>query len=237
MSALEETKLGNRIDEKTKLIVFGYCRMNKSNTDIPSEVVFLCIKFYFQPEQFELSGDDISISDNNTKITLDINYPTGGSCSAYGHMIIPSISQYIYEWELKYNNDGGWNYVIVEISSSADYANRGFSDTRNESYGYGYWSPSGSKVRCKPGFYMEPSRGNRYGSKYGQGDIIKIKLNLIKKELSFFVNDKDQGIAWKDIKCNDDIQYRLAVTLTQQNSSVSIISFVKKECEDLYDLL
>ena len=102
------------------------------------------------------------------------------------------------------------------------------ADNRNNGYGYGYWSWNGSKVECKPGLYLQRSCGNSYGCKFDQSDIIKVKLNLKTKQLGFSINDKDQGIAFNHIECNEDIKYRLGVSLTQRDSSVSIIKFNKK---------
>eukprot|EP01084_Bolivina_argentea_P018394 34250_1 len=217
------------VDTETdaNLIVFGYFRINKY--DIPSSLISLCINYYFQPEQFEIAGNGVIISNENKTIT----YSKGeckGCCTSYGKHIIPSTSNYIYEWHLKINETIS-NHCYIKIGITSDTKTRDGSFTYevikvdSDHIAFGYWSCNGnifdSRLNC-------PSRGLSYnGCKFDQGDIIKITLNLKTKQISYSVNDKDQGIASENIPCNHNIKYRLAVLLADKYLSVSILKFCK----------
>ena len=60
------------------------------------------------------------------------------------------------------------------------------------------------------------------------GDTVSIYLDLIKKELKYFINDIDQGIAFNDIPNDKNINYRLAISIYSKGDIVEIINFTKK---------
>ena len=59
-------------------------------------------------------------------------------------------------------------------------------------------------------------------------DIISLRLDLKKREFRIFINDKDQGIAYngQNINIDDDIEYRLAITMCDSGDCVEIINFM-----------
>ena len=57
---------------------------------------------------------------------------------------------------------------------------------------------------------------------------MSIHLDLIKKELKYFINNIDQGIAFNDIPNDKNINYRLAISMYAEGDAVEIINFTKK---------
>ena len=51
-------------------------------------------------------------------------------------------------------------------------------------------------------------------------------LRINYKQISFAVNGKNQGIAFDEIETNENIKYKLGVTLNQE-SSISIVNFTE----------
>lgn len=85
------------VDEITKLIIFGYIRdsekLLKSSQHklfhyIPPLITSICILYYNEPEQFEIAGDGIVISDDKTSIKKDEYWSWHNT--SYGTLIIPS---------------------------------------------------------------------------------------------------------------------------------------------------
>ena len=77
-------------------------------------------------------------------------------------------------------------------------------------------------VQVQNGFNMIHGVGNHMES-----HLVINCLNLKTKQLKFCVNDKDQGIAYNDIKISNDIHYRLVVSICPYKAphSVEIIDF------------
>ncbi len=48
-------------------------------------------------------------------------------------------------------------------------------------------------------------------------------MNL--KQLSFALDGVDKGVAFEDIKCGEDIYYRLAVTLGEEGDKAELIHY------------
>ena len=48
-----------------------------------------------------------------------------------------------------------------------------------------------------------------------------------KKQLKFLINDKDQGIAFENIKSDKKIVYKLAVSFLNNDVSVQLIKFAR----------
>ena len=84
-----------------------------------------------------------------------------------------------------------------------------------ENYNYSYSANSGMK--------MSQWKLADYGDAYKSGDIVKIKLDLIKREISFYRNNINQGVAFK-VKCGNDINYRFAISQLYKGNSITMIN-------------
>ena len=58
--------------------------------------------------------------------------------------------------------------------------------------------------------------------------MITINLDLGNKTLSFCINDKDQGLAYDNIECEEGLEYRLTVTFIGNKVGMKLISYEEK---------
>ena len=58
-----------------------------------------------------------------------------------------------------------------------------------------------------------------------KNDRVSIKLDLIKAEIRYFVNGKDQGIAFQQLVKRDNIDYRLCICIYKENTVIEILHF------------
>ena len=71
----------------------------------------------------------------------------------------------------------------------------------------------------------QPFTPAKYGKKYGDTDIITMKLDLGKQTLEYFINEESQGIAVHDVIKDNDIYYRFAISMYDQADSVQLLDF------------
>ena len=72
-----------------------------------------------------------------------------------------------------------------------------------------------------------------YGMYYSEGDTVKMNLDLVKKELSFELNEKgkfddeykEYGVACRNIYCDKHTKYYLAIAMWGQRHSMQIVDF------------
>ena len=182
------------VDIKDECLIYGWIRDEErilKSDNIPCMIQSICVLFYAQFDRFdkvergvELSNDKRSIENNGD------NLPWGSE--SYGLVEIATQSELLCRWDLYIKKCGTFG-VSVGVGDSNHYWIR-----------YFYSSTGCKDVRdIRGGIALE------YGMKYGEGDTISIKLDLNKKEISFRLNDVDQGIAY-DIWKADDVKYRLS---------------------------
>ena len=143
-------------------------------------------------------------------------YRNGWENTTYGKIIIPSISKLKYKWYLKINkSDDG--HIIIGISSNTKNKKKRFyyDKTGND---YSYWAWKGEILDSKKVYLWK-----KYGIKCRTNDTIDMELDMNKKQLIYYINGIYQGIAFKDIKYGNNINYRFVITLYYKDSTVSII--------------
>ena len=52
-----------------------------------------------------------------------------------------------------------------------------------------------------------------------------IILDLDLKQISFQIDGKSQGVAFKDVKCDDNIYYRLAVSFGDKGDKIELVNY------------
>ena len=72
-------------------------------------------------------------------------------------------------------------------------------------------------------------RWRNYGNckKYGQNDTVSIILDLRKRTINYLVNEQNQGIAYRNIKKDDETKYQLIVALESKDDCIEIVDFSK----------
>ena len=199
-------------------IISGYLRQIHSQIDdkqklfqtIPSLITLTTLQFYVA-EYFSIPGQYTMImGDGNTikKISNNIDNTT------FGNLVIPSTSQIMCRWTIKVGEftDYGFAFGI-----SSDYStNHKFCDNINSS-NYAF---------CALSYTMSKGETvSNYGTEWHINDEIGIQLNLKERNIEFLVNGQNQGIAYHNIEIGEDIAYRLATYVYQNNVTVKLINF------------
>ena len=204
----------------TKHLVYGYIHGMQKILNIPDIIIFICLCFYYQREYFSIIDDMVEIQDileNKRKI---IKKQSGWNSTAFGFVQIDSLSNHIYEWEIKLIKCH--DFVIIGVASYTESKNNLFTEKqleKDKEFRYAYSGYTGDKRQNIDSWI-------HYGNKYGQGDILKIILDLKVFTMSFCINNKSQGIAFKHIKHGLNIKYNLAVSLYSKNDTVELINFI-----------
>ena len=212
---------------RQQLIVDGYLRNIPLN--IPTSLFDLCFSFYFIKEQFdEKYVGNISI-DNESLTCSGINgdgYTTKGS--VFG--IIECENNQYHHWKLKISEimsrtSLSSNQLMVGIIESKEsIKNRLVNDYFTcSSKGYGIWC---STDKCNK--IRDVSLDQQYGESFaGLNDTVDIyfdsKTNEKENVLSFKINNKNYGAAYKFIK-KADMKYCLAITIWHQYN-VQIVQY------------
>ena len=136
----------------------------------------------------------------------------------YGNMSLSSHTESKCEWTFKIKTKIG-NSIYIGISSSY-YTNHDCFTNRNSSnYALSIngttWSKGINKSYCPSSFH--------------EGDIIKMILDCKLKQISFIHNGKNLGIAHRNIDCNPNIKYKMAIIMSQPNDELELIEFKSDE--------
>eukprot|EP00483_Globobulimina_turgida_P009485 UN09504 len=217
----------NTIDKNVLYLVFGYIKNQQqllpSNQNvlyiIPELVIYLCINFYWIPKDcWHIVADGMQISGQNNETLTKIGKDDWQNTS-YGKIEISSTEKCVYKWCLSIHNA---SYCLSIIGITADFEETNDEFWRNKTVpNYSFYTDEAVK-QCK-GSYTE------YGQKCGGGDKISVELDLETKTISFYVNDKSQGIAYDNIETGDNIKYKLAYTTYLKEAAITITDFDIKQ--------
>lgn len=208
-------------DDKVQCLVFGYIKSAQESLElaltIPTEIFYLCILFLFDIECFEIPGDGISLSEDKMTITKNASSDNSWTNTSYGQFIAQSTSTKIVTWTIKIGDSGYFGNICIGIASSTDCQNQDFSEAPE---GIHYCiSDSGSK-------FSSQHRGTWDDKlRFSSGSNIKIILNLKDKKLSFSINGKEDMVGWEKIEVDQEISYRLAVSMRFGGDYITIIDF------------
>ena len=220
------------IDTDTDFLVHGYSReaeksleTDKESVVIPPLIIYTILMYYWMGEYFDdIDEDKVCRSDDRLKVT---SIQHGWKNSSFGKTIIDSTGKNIYKWKLKVGDNQEKNsrseqpHIMLGITTGTDTSEFFIWDNDRSVIFYGYNGYGGSKYyRFLGGFQT-----GTYGVAFAGGDVIEIVLDLYNKQLSFNVNDKNQGVAFESIKYGDDKKYRLVVSFYDENLSVELINF------------
>ena len=169
-----------------------------------------------------MAGAGCEISEDKRSITcMEDSYRN----TSYGNVDILSMRHIEYKWKIKINAGFG-GYISIGISSNDEY-DEDYTAWRNDGqyvnyhhYGYNGW---GGYIISKKDPY-----GTRYSEHFAAGDVIDMILNLKSKELSFCKNGKNLGVAFDNIETTDDLIYRLAISIGEIHTNLTIIEFTEK---------
>eukprot|EP01084_Bolivina_argentea_P258825 436508_1 len=215
-------------DQRTKDIVFGYIRtlerLLKLNYSTPLQIQYCCLHYYFTQEYFTKCGDCMKLNEIRDTVCKSTGGGKFNYNSAYGNFVIDATKTEVteYIWHIKLINvTAGYAYVGID-SSNKQYINSRFTDPmQNGSVFYGFRSDGYIDWNDKRGCSWR-----RYGSKCTNNDTITMIVNINYKNITFYVNEEDLGVAVANIEV--DKIYNLGVNLYSVGQSVQILKFETK---------
>ena len=200
------------IDQSIKDIVFGFCREAQAlfSSDnvyftIPPLIIHHCLLFYYQREYLKTNYEDIEIDERTWCIAESME--TYSEQKIYGNIVIDEIKVYI--WEIKVHS--------VITTEGEEHLEIGISPLNNESDAYEYYYDADGD-KCKIWYEY-------YGKQYGDGDIIKIRLDVGKQTIEFIKNNESQGMAYNSMAITPDDEYSLCIKMPRKGTKVELISF------------
>ena len=223
------TKRTKAIDPRSKLIVSWFIRdaqklfsfETNPYYNICDLIMILCLIYYTQDEYWGIiSSDEVARSED--RLTLTRLHRNKWSNTSYGKLEIPSKGSCIYKWWFKIDTASA---CIGICDSTYKHTSKCFAfGTRVAGY---YWlSFSGQMQALK-------QNEDCYGLKFECGDIIMLQLDTKKGQLMFYkiITDKDKDEITNKlsgsfkIEQNDELSYRICVTLYGIDNAVSLIDF------------
>ena len=212
MSALNSQLNLHELKKKKQFLkdlVFGYNRKYEKLLDIttviPPLVSYVCLAFYGATERFDKYGDKIYYDKalNMVKKMDDNWFAKNSPNSVFGSVSVRGKDKFIYQWTLKIINKSDWDIYIgiyqsnkIKHSINADYS-------RNIKYSYCFGNAR----------LFGHDRNRKYGTKINKGDVVGMALNVPRRTLSYSLNYKNQGIAFKNIDFSKNKKYKLAISL------------------------
>ena len=208
---------------REQLLVFGFIRNCQSllpNLIIPSPLYLIFFDYYYISDLFGKHSPCIEVSgDGNDTIKAN----TSDRCCAYGYQWIDSISNKLIKYEVRINRcDPFDSATMIGITTDDSNINCAFRQTTEKQIFYAF-DNDGDK------YWHDAVSYRSYGDTFEQGDVVRMELNLSTGTIIYYINDESQGIAFKDIEKGDDIKYKLAVELYNDEDSCTIISH-SEEC-------
>ena len=210
-------------NEKSHKLTFGFCHEIEKNNllIIPEEIIQLCLLYFLQFfDEFikDKHGKGISLSMNEdnrlTKLQLK---SVRGYASAYGTFIMDfkELSNCIVEWTI---NIIQYTFLevsvgIIEIDNATNHHvflnNYPFDSKKSQNYGLYVSSSSGVIDLDSSGDYFY--HYNLDNLVAGALKSIKMSVDINVITLTYFLNDKDYGLVFKDV---DNLKkYQLIVAI------------------------
>ena len=227
MSDLEPLSLVklDKVNQRTKDLISGSIRnfqlllpTTSAYYNIPISINYIILAFYYQYEQFGKCGAKIKLSDDCMTIKHLLSQ---GWYNAYGIMEIKSLSGVCCYWKIKCVKKT--NNMFIGISTHRDTFSA-FQYKYDKLFYALFNSGSGmsAELRTANG---STEIAKQYGVRYGEGDVVRMDLNLKKKNLSFDVNEEKCGVAFEDIRCDENTTYYLAISIVGAHHEMSIVDF------------
>ena len=138
----------SKIDKRTKFAVYGWIRNHEKQLNVrhvPAMITAICILYFRNEERFNLTRDGIELSENKKRITKVINnYAWDDN---YGLIEIPSLSESIYQWNMKIIQHK--TMVIYGVTSNI-VQGKNIVETKNNECNYYCFCDGWKKSNCEP---------------------------------------------------------------------------------------
>lgn len=222
------------IEKKQRYTITGFVREIQSQLPkdnyyiIPSLVIYTILYYYHENEGFHPDNHGTKVLVNETHDTvLFRSHITTDWHSAYGKKLITNDNKTIYEWKMIITYDkppGGIAHALIGIHSfeNCKMILEGDFTVATPHYDESskYWGicDNGKK------YSNAEKNGEYFGDReWKTEDILKMTLNMKDKTMSFSHNNKDHGIAFKDMSFYKNTY--MAVASGYLNVSFQLLSF------------
>ena len=234
------------VPQMHKDCVFGFVRdiqkampSTSAYYNIPSLVIYLILDYFYQREAFDIHGERITLTDEQSTASL----VQGGNAfwsanSCFGTISVDFNGLYIYEWTIKIIKTAS-KIAIGMIASERLRENTRVDGIEHGDFTYDsgkdFVAYHGWRNENEPTFEIgwDIWSSQAVGEPYTTGDVIRLKIDSKYKSIEFYKNDKSVGIL-KNIKGEDIVdtskQHQLAIIMSG-SGAVQILNFNQKNVQ------
>lgn len=215
------------VDENYKCFVHGYIRQRIINkykiANIPSSIIDLCIVFSYVLFEWDLDNKHKDVIADNETFTVKVM--TGKSVgNIYSKNILNAKAIYMFKMKIKNHSCGIWGIVNADqTANDPSIERKAYGLYAKDAYGYG--GAFGYKYQSDPKQLNDRygSYSDKPGGKDNKEAIVDIIFDKIKGTLSYKLDDKDLGIAWRNIDIEKE--YRFATYISGDKEIAQLIDF------------
>ena len=218
--------------DRTKLLIHGFMNImqtqlfgDKNNNpyyNISTLIINICIWFYHEVDRFFICGPYLKINEKGDAVTC---VDERRRCSVFGTIGIDlnKTNNMIYRWNLKITKfaiDGRYP-LYIGIASTRFAPGKKFSFFSMTEPDIYFAIENDAETSSNSSVAVA---NNSSLQEFGEGDLIKLELNTKDQNLSFYVNDINQGILYSNI---DKMEYFLALSFRNEGDCVVITDFIE----------
>ena len=219
------------ISQWEKDLVIGYTKEAQKlvrPNQIPMAISYLCLVYYYQYDYFDKCDDD-ALEINQQKDTVTVVQEIEGIGTVYGNMyIMETKPPIIYSWTFETSaTPVGMEMVpMVGISDSTEPIH--WSDYGENVDWFVFYGKSNQIDSQSNGEHATTFKD--YGT-FKNGDNIKMEINTKKQTVRYYINEKDQGIAFENIDFRTK-KFKFIVMIHRKDYKVKLIDFSKTLCQE-----
>eukprot|EP01084_Bolivina_argentea_P304826 526533_1 len=249
----ETLRMIDHIDSKTRCIVFGFIRsiqiLLAKDINVPSEIVCMCLLYYYNPEYFTKHGSGITLPENRTVVYNTVGDLIEGN-TVYGNIEINQNDYIKCTWTFKiikllrhpmiavgitsaktdvneifHTND--WDLEIAVLLREIEEEHSYVRAVEQYANAYAYSVYNDTSMATMKSLYDE--RDPRYSEVYygcvwRECDELKMELNVQNRTLKYYVNSKDQGIVEHNVEFRENTTYVMAISVNTP-AEIKLINF------------
>ena len=214
-------------NERTRCVVRGYLResqqlfsSNAAYYNITIDCIYtLCLMYFWRREYFTKHGRLMVLDKDKDVVT----WKEKGYQTVYGNVEIKleEKRKRIYEWTLKILNRNTADSFYIAIGLQASDPPKASTDTiftNDKRFSHYAFKSCNLKSRLGDPYFT-------YGESYNKGDVVKMQCVLPEGVVRFYVNGKDQGVAFYQMDFSQGKAYYLAVYGYDKGCAIQLVNF------------
>ena len=226
---MSSLKLLKSLDNLSKKLVFGYVRKVEKEFNIsavPLLILYKILGYFYLYEYFEKCGDDLNISDHKMTVTKisEVDGHSWADNNAYGSLWFKSKGNEIATWKFKINKMGDENHEIYFALVSKDIRLNKDAYNSKDKPMYSLSNEGEDMPFYGEGDYHFPEFTLENVS--NDGDEVSIRLNTKNRSIKWQIGKENEyEMLFSGIEQEDNISYKLAISLHSITNSISLIDF------------